>query len=132
MSGFLSRQSRRIDPHPEMQRGKRAQNEVCLGTRYSSQVGTCMSGNFLNCIKVSIRISRGYVGYLERCCSGKGPPLALRGESSGFPRSLAGSLGFLLCCNLDIRVRSYCFREVRSLLSCDEHFWIPCKSLQGK
>ena len=53
MSGFLSRQSRRIDTHLEMRRGNRGQNEVCLGTRYSSQMGTHMSRNFLNCIKVS-------------------------------------------------------------------------------
>ena len=52
-SGSLSRQSRRIDPHLEMRRGNRGQNEVCLGTRYSSQMGTHMSRNFLNCIKVS-------------------------------------------------------------------------------
>ena len=51
--GIASRQSRKLDPYLEMRRGKRAQNEVCPGTWYSSQVGECMSGNFLICLKVS-------------------------------------------------------------------------------
>jgi hypothetical protein len=44
------------------------------------------------------------VGFLSRWCSGKGPHLALRGESCGFPRGLVGSLGFLSSCDVDLRV----------------------------
>ena len=51
MSGFLSRQSRGIDPHLEMRKGKGAQIEVCQKTRCSSRVGTGMSANVLSCIK---------------------------------------------------------------------------------
>ena len=43
------------------------------------------------------------MGYLSRCCSGKGPHLTLRGESCGFPRGLAGTLGFLSSCDGDLR-----------------------------
>ena len=46
--------------------------------------------------RVPFRISRGnMMGFLSRRCSGKGTHLTLRGESRGFPRGLAGSLGFL-------------------------------------
>ena len=48
---FQTKQETR--PLSRDEEGKRAQNEVCPGTRYSSQVGMHMSGNFLNCIKVS-------------------------------------------------------------------------------
>ena len=41
------------------------------------------------------RGSRGKVGFRSRHCRGKGPHLALRGESPGFPRVLATILGFL-------------------------------------
>ena len=50
-SGFLSRESRGIDPHLEMRSGKGAQIEVCWETRCSSRVGTGISGTFLSCIK---------------------------------------------------------------------------------
>ena len=51
MSGFLFRQSRGIDPHLEMRRGKGAQIEVHQGTLCSFLVQTIMLGNFLSCIK---------------------------------------------------------------------------------
>ena len=54
--------------------------------------------------RVPFRVSRGNVGLLSRCCSGKGPHLAFRGESLGFPQGLAGSLGFLSSCDVDLRV----------------------------
>ena len=54
--------------------------------------------------RVQFRVSWGTVGFLLRRCSGKGPHLALRGESSGFLRGLAGSLGFLSNCDVDLRV----------------------------
>ena len=50
MSGCLSRQSRGIDAHLEMRRGKGAQIQVCQETRYSFRVGTGMSRNFWSCI----------------------------------------------------------------------------------
>ena len=43
------------------------------------------------------------MGFLWRHCSGKGPHLALRGESRGFSRVVAGSLGFLSSCEGDFR-----------------------------
>ena len=54
--------------------------------------------------RVPFRVSRGNVGFLMRRCCGKGLHLALRGESCGFPRGLAGSLGFLSSCDMDLRV----------------------------
>ena len=54
--------------------------------------------------RVPVRVSRGNVGLLSRCCSGKGPHLAFRGESLGFPQGLVGSLGFLSSCDVDLRV----------------------------
>ena len=40
---------------------------------------------------------------LSRCCSGKGPDFALRGESHGFFRVGLGRFGFLWNCNGDLR-----------------------------
>ena len=51
MLGFLFRQSRGINPHLEMRRGKGPQIEVFRETGCSSRVRTGMSGNFLSCIK---------------------------------------------------------------------------------
>ena len=51
MSGFLSRQSRGIEPHLKTRRGKGAEIEVCRETGYSSWVRMGMSGNFWSCIK---------------------------------------------------------------------------------
>ena len=53
--------------------------------------------------QVPFRVSRGNVVFLSRHCFGKGPHLALRGESRGFYRVWAGSLGFLLGCDGDLR-----------------------------
>ena len=49
------------------------------------------------------RSSRGKVGFLLRCRSGKGPHLALSGESPGFSRVAAGKLGSLSSYYLDLR-----------------------------
>ena len=49
------------------------------------------------------RGSRGKVGFLSRCCSRKGPHLALRGEFPGFSRVGAGNLRFLLSYDRDLR-----------------------------
>ena len=43
------------------------------------------------------------MGFLLRHCSGKGPHLALRGESPGFSRVTASNLGFLSSYNGDLR-----------------------------
>ena len=47
--------------------------------------------------------TRGKVGFLSRCCSGKGPHFALRGESTGFSRVATGNLGFLPSYHGDLR-----------------------------
>ena len=46
---------------------------------------------------------RWKVGFLSSRHSGKGPHLALRGESPGFSRVVAGNLGFLSSYNGDLR-----------------------------
>ena len=48
---FLCRESRGIDPHLEMRRGKGAQTEVCRETPCSSRPGTAMLVNILSFIK---------------------------------------------------------------------------------
>ena len=52
--------------------------------------------------RVPFRVSGGNVGFLSRRCSGKGPRLALRGESRGFPRGLAGIWGLHSSCDVDL------------------------------
>ena len=47
--------------------------------------------------------SRGKVGFLSRCCRGKEPHLALRGESPGFSQVAAANLVFLPSCDRDLR-----------------------------
>ena len=49
------------------------------------------------------RGSRGKVGFLSRCRSGKGSHLMLRGESLGFSQVAAGNLGFLSSCDWNLR-----------------------------
>ena len=44
------------------------------------------------------------MGFLLRYHSQKGPHFALRGESRGFPRGLAGSLAFLSNCDGNLKV----------------------------
>ena len=53
--------------------------------------------------QVLFRVLRGKVGFPSRCYSGKGPDLALRGESPGFSRVEAGNLVFLFSCYRDLR-----------------------------
>ena len=106
MLGFLSRQSRGIYPHLEMRKGKGAQIEVCRETLFLSSRAEYV-GELLELYKewrVQFRVSWGTVGFLLRHCSGKGPHLTLRGESSGFLWGLVGSLGFLSNCGVDLRV----------------------------
>ena len=106
MLGLLSWQSRRIYPNLEKRRVKRAQNEVCPGTRYSSQVGVRMSEKFLICIKVSSihsNFKRILLISLEML-QWEGASSHFEGESRGFPRGFAGSMGFLTGCDVDPRV----------------------------
>ena len=53
--------------------------------------------------QVLFRVLRGKVGFPSRCYSGKGPDLALRGESPGCSRVEAGNLVFLFSCYRDLR-----------------------------
>ena len=55
--------------------------------------------------QVPFRGSRGKVGFLSRCCSGKGAHLTLRGESPGVTQVTARSLGFLSSCDGDLKPR---------------------------
>ena len=65
---------------------------VCLGT---PELPQGCQGPF--------RCSRGKVGFFSRCHSGKGPHLALRGESPGFSRDVAANVGLLSCLDGDFR-----------------------------
>ena len=47
--------------------------------------------------------SGGKVGFLLRCCNGKGPHLAGRGDSPGFSRVAAVNLGFISTYNGNLR-----------------------------
>ena len=53
--------------------------------------------------QVPFHVSGGNVVFLSRHCFGKGPHLALRGESRGFSRVRAVGLGFLSSCDGDFR-----------------------------
>ena len=64
--------------------------ELWRETRCSSRVGTGISGTFLSCIRVSSTLSH-FKSSVSRHCSGKGPHLALRGESCGCSQVVAGS-----------------------------------------
>ena len=44
--------------------------------------------------QIPVRISRGNMGFLLRCCSGKGIHLAMTGEPRGFSRVVAGFLSY--------------------------------------
>ena len=69
---------------------------MCRETRFSSLVRPVCRRTFPVASRVSIpfRISRGNVGFLLRCCSGKGPHLSMTGEPRGFSRVLAGFLTY--------------------------------------
>ena len=72
--------------------GRRGSDYVVPGNLVFLLNETGMSGIFelhQGC-QVPFRISRGNVGFLSRCCSGKGPHFAMRGEPRDFSRVLAG------------------------------------------
>ena len=59
-----------------------------------------------NGCQVPFLISRGNVGFLLRCCSGKGPHLSMTGEPRGFSRVVAGfSCSSLLAQGSPISIR---------------------------
>ena len=87
-----------------MRRSKGAQIEMCWEMAFlSSGDGYLwdLPGLHQGC-PVPFRVSRGNVAFLSRHCSGTGPHLVLRGESRGFSRVAAGSLGFLSICDGDL------------------------------
>ena len=72
--------------------GRRGSDYVVPGNLVFLLNETGMSGIFelhQGC-QVPFRISRGNVGFLSRCCSGKGPHFAMRGEPRDISRVLAG------------------------------------------
>ena len=104
-SGFLSTRTRGIGPHLEMRWVTQGSSQVVTGNtcflwswdRYLKE-----SHEYHKASEASFQFSRGNSGLLSRCCRGKFPHLALRGESYGFSRVSAGSLGFLWSCNWDL------------------------------
>ena len=75
MSGFLSRQSRGIDPHLQTRRGKGAQIEVFWETGCSSRVRMGMSGNFWSCLKgveYCFKFQEGMCDFSRDAAEGKG------------------------------------------------------------
>ena len=81
-----------MDPHLEMKRLNHGSSLVVAGNSGFLSSGDGYVGELLELPKgcqVPFRGSRGKVGFLSRCCSGKGPHLALRGESPGFSRVAA-------------------------------------------
>ena len=76
-----------MDPHFEMRRGNHDSSLVVVGNSGILLSGDGYVGELLVLPKggqVPFRGSRGKVGFLSRLCCGKGPHLALRGESPGF------------------------------------------------
>ena len=76
-----------MDPHLDMRRENRGSTRVVAGpsvflTSRDGYVGELLE--LLQGCQGPFRGSRGKVGLLSRCRSGKGPHLALRGESPGF------------------------------------------------
>ena len=95
--GFLSRQSRELDPHLEMRRGKGAILELWRDTGFLLS-GDGYVGELLELhqgCQGPFRGSKRKVGFLSPPRRGKGPQLALRGESPGFSRVVAANMGLL-------------------------------------
>ena len=78
------------------------------------------------------RGSRGKVGFLSRSRIGKGPHLALRGESPGFSQVAAANLGSLTSYDGDFRdPRMGASGMFRLHASCERPLDIPLQSLPG-
>ena len=88
-----------MDAHLEMRRENEGSSSVVVGPSVFLSSGHGYAGELLELPQVCqgpFQGSRGKVGFLSRCRSGKGPHLALREESPGFSPVAAGNLGFLL------------------------------------
>ena len=95
-----------MDAHLEMRRENEGSSSVVVGPSVFLSSGHGYAGELLELPQVCqgpFQGSRGKVGFLSRCRSGKGPHLALRGESPGFPRVAGTNLGFLLSYIGDLR-----------------------------
>ena len=125
-SGFLSRQSRGIDPHLEMRRGKGAQIEVCWETRCSFEVAMGTSGNFLSFIKGVEYRFKFQEGMWEFSCDpamgkglilrwGENPLVFLEARREVWCSSRVATLTSASC--------SYCLREVRSHFELRQEPW---------
>ena len=71
------------------------------------------------------------MGFLSRRCSGKGPHLALRGESPEVSRVAVVNLGFLLSCNGDLNPAPVASEKSSLHSSCEGPLGIPLQSGQG-
>ena len=92
MPGFLSQWSRELDPHLWMRRENWGSSWVVAGHSVFLLSGYGYVGELLELpqgCQGPFWGSRGKVGFLSICHSGKGPHLMLRGESSGFSRVVA-------------------------------------------
>ena len=98
------------------------QRRACLGN----------SCELLQVCQRPLRGSRGKVGFLLRRCSGKGPHLALRGDSPGFSRVAAGNVGFLSSYTGTSGTRLCFLRKVQYPVSCEGPLGIPFQSNRGQ
>ena len=87
-----------MDPHLEMKREKRGSSSIVSVHSVFLWSGDVYVGKVLNLhqgCQGPFQSSKEKVGFLLRCHSGNGPYLALRGESPGFSRVVAGNFLFL-------------------------------------
>ena len=87
-----------MDPHLEMKREKRGSSSIVSVHLVFLWSGDVYVGKVLDLhqgCQGPFQSSKEKVGFLLRCHSGNGPYLALRGESPGFSRVVAGNLEFL-------------------------------------
>ena len=71
------------------------------------------------------------MGFLSRRCNGEGPHLALRGESPGLSRVVAGNFGFLSSCDTDLKPTPVASGMSSPHSSCEGPLGIPLQSVQG-
>ena len=105
-SGFLFWWSREMDPHLEMSREKRVSSWVLVRPTVFLSSGDRYVGELLELpqgFQGPFWGSRGKMGFLSRHHNGKGPHLALRWESPGFSKVVAGNVGFLWSYDRDLR-----------------------------
>ena len=123
-----------MDPHFEMRRGNHDSSLVVVGNSVFLSRGDRYVRELLELPKgcqVHFRSSRGKVEFLSRHCNGEGPHLALRGESPGLSRVVAGNFGFLSSCDADLKPTPVA-SGMSSLLSIWEGpLGIPLQSVQG-